>query len=205
MMLEINYGIGHFTMDYPRVLSLGFSGLIKEARQKREALLPDNAGGEKALFYEAVIRSLQAGIVFANRYADLAESMAQNERDHRRRAELEEITRVCRRVPEHPPRSFHEAIQSLYFVHLVSQIECGGNSISTGRIDQILYPWFAADIDAGEITADRARELLALFYIKTNEIWNVLEEVFIPGGEGPEGKTTQNVTIGGLGADGEDA
>ncbi|HPJ39354.1 MAG TPA: pyruvate formate lyase family protein, partial [Spirochaetota bacterium] len=104
-----------------------------------------------------------------------------------------------------PAETFHEAVQSMYFVHLVSQIESGGNSISLGRIDQVLYPYYKNDRDAGKIKPEQARELLALMFIKTNEIWNVLEEAFIPGGEGTQGKTTQNVTVGGIGTDGKDA
>jgi pyruvate formate-lyase/glycerol dehydratase family glycyl radical enzyme len=205
MVLEITYGVGHFTMNHARVLRLGLSGIIAEAEERHEALTPLERAGDKGLFYEAVIRSLRATIRFANRYADLAESLAETEVDRQRAEELRTIARVCRRVPEHPAETFHEAVQSVYFVHLVSQIESGGNSISLGRIDQILQPYYAADKEAGRVTPEQARELLSLLYIKTNEIWNILEEAFIPGGEGPEGKTTQNVTVGGLGPDGEDA
>ena len=109
------------------------------------------------------------------------------------------------RVPEYPAESLHEAVQSVYFIHLVAQIESGGNSISLGRIDQILFPYYRKDVEAGRAAPDKARELVAMLFIKTNEIWNVLEEAFIPGGEGTEGKTTQNVTVGGVGTDGADA
>lgn len=205
MVLEITYGIGHFTMDHARVLSQGLSGIIGEAEARREALTAQERAGEKGLFYDAVVRSLRAAVRFANRYADLADSLAAEEADRQRAAELRRIAEACRHVPEHPARTFHEAVQSVYFIHLISQIESGGNSISLGRIDQILWPYYLADKKAGRITPDEARELLSLLFIKTNEIWNVLEEAFIPGGEGPEGKTTQNVTVGGLGRDGEDA
>jgi pyruvate formate-lyase/glycerol dehydratase family glycyl radical enzyme len=205
MILEITYGIGHFTMNHPRVLKLGLSGIIAEAQERYDALTPEERRGDKGLFYDAVIRSLRATIRFANRYADLAESLAKDETVPDRAEELRTIARVCRRVPEHPAETFHEAVQCVYFIHLVSQIESGGNSISLGRIDQILYPYYAADRQAGRITAEQAKELLSLLFIKTNEIWNVLEEAYIPGGEGVEGKTTQNVTVGGVGVDGEDA
>ena len=205
MMLEITYGIGHFTMDHPKVLKLGLKGIISETEERLRTLPESEQRGEKGLFYEAVIRSLKAAIRFAHRYAEHAESLASQEPNAERSAELKEIARVCRRVPEHPATSFHEAVQSVYFIHLISQIESGGNSISLGRIDQVLYPFYKADKLAGRITPDEARELLALLFIKTNEIWNVLEEAFIPGGEGTEGKTTQNVTVGGIGRDGEDA
>ncbi len=205
MILEITYGIGHFTMDHPKLLRLGLSGLIKEAEAKYAALPASEQSSDKGLFYQAVIRSLKAAVAFARRYSGLASLMAEKESDPVRAAELKEIARVCSRVPENPASSFHEAVQSVYFVHLIAQIESGGNSISLGRIDQILYPYYKADKEAGKITSVRARELMSLLFLKTNEIWNVLEEAFIPGGEGAEGKTTQNVTVGGLGTDGNDA
>jgi formate C-acetyltransferase len=205
MMLEINYGIGHFTMNYPEIFSMGLRGIIDRAKKMFMALSDGEKSSEKGIFYESVIRSLNAAITFARRYAALAESMANAEGDPVRKDELLKIAAVCGRVPENPPESFHEAVQSLYFIHLVAQIESGGNSISLGRIDQILYPYFIKDIKENRITPDRARELLSLLYLKTNEIWNVLEEAYIAGGEGPEGKTTQNVTLGGLGAPGSDA
>ncbi len=205
MMLEINYGIGHFTMDYPRLMEQGLGKIISETKKRLESLSSKDRESETGLFYDAVIRSLTAAISFANRYGDHAENLAGSEKNGARKDELLEIARICRRVPEHPPESFHEAVQFLYFIHLISQIETGGNSISLGRIDQFLFPWYQSDINQGRITPERARELLALMFLKTNEIWNVLEEVFIPGGEGPEGKTTQNVTFGGVDENGKDA
>ena len=205
MVLEITYGIGHFTMNHRRVLRLGLSGIIAEAEERYDALTPEERLEDKGLFYDAVIRSLRATIRFANRYADLAASLAEDEADPERAEELRTIARVCRRVPEHPAETLREAVQCVYFIHLVAQIESGGNSISLGRIDQILYPYYVADRQSGTITPEQARELLSLLFIKTNEIWNILEEAYIPAGEGVEGKTTQNVTVGGVGADGEDA
>jgi formate C-acetyltransferase len=205
MMLEITYGIGHFTMNHSRVLAKGLSGVIADAKHAMEHLSKAERESEKGLLYDAMVRSCEAAISFARRYAKEAAAMAKKERDPARAAELREIARVCERVPEHPAESFHEAVQSVYFIHLISQIESGGNSISLGRIDQVLYPYYRADAAAGRITPEKARELLALLFIKTNEIWNVLEEAFIPGGEGTEGKTTQNVTVGGMGPDGSDA
>jgi pyruvate formate-lyase/glycerol dehydratase family glycyl radical enzyme len=205
MMLEITYGIGHFTMDHTKVLKEGLRGIIEQARLRRERLSAGERSGEKGLFFEAVARSLEAAIRFAHRYADRAETMAGSERDPVRRKELEKIAHVCRRVPEHPAETFHEAVQSVYFIHLIAQIESGGNSISLGRIDQILHPYYDADRKHERVTREEARELLSMLFLKTNEIWNVLEEAFIPGGEGAEGKTTQNATVGGLGPDGEDA
>lgn len=205
MMLEITYGIGHFTMNHPRILRRGLRGVMSDAAKKLAELSAEERPGEKGLFYEALIRNCRAAVAYANRYSKLASAMADKEGDPVRAAELREISRVCSRVPEHPAQSLHEAIQSVYFIHLLAQIESGGNSISLGRIDQILYPYYLKDKKAGRITPEKARELAAMLFIKTNEIWNVLEEAFIPGGEGTEGKTTQNVTVGGVGPNGRDA
>ncbi len=205
IMLQITYGIGHFTMNQPRVLAGGLSGIIEDARRKYNALPSPDRENRKGLFYQAVIRSLEAAIMFARRYADLAEELAAVETDAERKKELQRIAAVCRRVPEHPARTFHEAVQSFYFIHLIAQIESGGNSVSLGRIDQILYPYYQHDLEDGKITPQQARELIALLFIKTNEIWNVLEEAYTPGGEGTEGKTTQNVVVGGIDENGKDA
>ncbi len=204
-MLEITYGIGHFTMNHSRVLTSGLIGIIETAQRKFDLLDETERRAEKGAFYQAVIRSLNATIQFARRYSKLAAEMAAKEKNESRAAELRKIAEVCARVPENPAASFHEAVQCFYFIHLVAQIESGGNSISLGRIDQILYSWYKKDLDQGLITPQKARELISLLFLKTNEIWNVLEEAYIPGGEGTEGKTTQNVTVGGLGIDGEDA
>lgn len=205
MMLEITYGIGHFTMNHKRVLASGLCGVINDVQQKLVSLSPEEKKGEKGLFYEAVIQNCRAVISFARRYSELALSMAAAEHDRERAAELREIARVCSRVPEYPAETLHEAIQSVYFIHLVAQIESGGNSISLGRIDHILFPYYRKDLEAKRVSPEKSRELVAMLFIKTNEIWNVLEEAFIPGGEGTEGKTTQNVTVGGVGPDGLDA
>jgi len=204
-MLQITYGIGHFTMDHPKVLSMGLSGIIDEAQNRLELLSKKEKAGETGKFYESVIRSLKAAIHFARRYSELASKMAGETNDPARKKELEEIALVCSRVPEKPAETFHEAAQSFFFIHLLSQIESGGNSISLGRIDQILYPFYKKDLKSGKITPAKARELLSLLFLKTGEIWNVLEEAYIPGGEGTEGKTTQNVTVGGIDKTGADA
>ncbi len=205
IMLQITYGIGHFTMNHEKVLEKGLRSIIQEAVEKYDRLDTADKDKDKGIFYKSVIRSLEAAVLFANRYADLAEKMAIKETNGNRKKELAQIARICRRVPEHPASSFHEAVQSIYFIHLIAQIESGGNSISLGRIDRTLYPYYKTDLEKGAIRPDTAKELLSLLFLKTNEIWNVLEEAYIPGGEGTEGKTTQNVTVGGVDTDGKNA
>ncbi len=201
MMMEITYGIGHFTMNASQVLAHGLEAVIDEAKRE-EARAGDDES--KAHFFRAVRIACEAAIKFARRYADEARRLAALESDPVRRGELEEIAAVCDRVPAKPARTFHEAVQSLYFVQLTAQIESGGNSISVGRIDKILHPFYKRDVEAGSIDAARAQTLVECMFLKMGEIWNVLEETYLPGGEGPEGKTTQNVVVGGMRPDGSD-
>lgn len=205
MMLEITYGIGHFTMNYSRVLNEGLEGIIQTISSRKNLLPDDAAHQDQHRLYDAMIRCCNAAIIFAKRHAEYARELAWHEKDPSRANELYEIARICEKVPRFPAETFHEAVQSLYFIHLIAQIESGGNSVSIGRIDQILYPFYKTDLDTGRITPEYAKMLLCMLFIKTNEIWNVLEEAFIPGGEGAEGKTTQNVTIGGVDQQGDDA
>ncbi|MDD9301444.1 MAG: hypothetical protein HUK40_03500 [Desulfobacter sp.] len=169
-MLEITYGIGHFTMDHTPVLSRGLDWIIQKTCARLDQLAPEEQKGEKALFYQSVITSLNAVIAFAERYAESAQDLAQKESDPDRKQELEQIARICKKVPRSPATIFHEAIQAVYFIHLVAQIETGGNSISLGRIDQILFPYYKADIASGRITKKRAQTLVSLLFLKVNEI-----------------------------------
>jgi len=200
MMMQITYGIGHFSMNTERVLSEGLESIIKISA-RCEA---DSTDADERAFFSASRIACEGAIAFAQRYADEAERLAAAETDAARRQELEEIARACRHVPAKPARTFHEAVQSLYFIQLIAQIESGGNSISVGRIDKILYPYYKRDRDLGRITPQQAQLLIECMFLKMGEIWNVLEETYLPGGEGPEGKTTQNVIVGGMRPDGGD-
>ena len=97
-MLESTYGIGHFTMNHPKVLSIGLSGMIAEASEKLESLSQIDQVGEKGLFYKAVIRSLRSAVVFANRYANMAAQMAEKTEDPVRRKELETISDIIMKM-----------------------------------------------------------------------------------------------------------
>ena len=112
-------GIGHVTVDYPKVLAVGFEGIIKEAKDALSALSQADADYAKRYhFLNAVIMSCEAAINYAERYSALAEEMARAETDYGRKKELEEIAYNCRRVPRHKAESFYEACQSFWFVHL---------------------------------------------------------------------------------------
>ncbi|MBI4831549.1 MAG: hypothetical protein HY801_08335 [Candidatus Lindowbacteria bacterium] len=201
MMMEITYGIGHFTMNTSKALERGLEAIIADAR---DAEIRAGSDSEEAHFFRAAQIACEAAVAFGRRHAEEARRLALRESDPIRRVELEEIAATCERVPAKPARNFREAIQSLYFIQLVAQIESGGNSISAGRIDKILYPFYACDKKNGAVDAQTAQTLVECMFLKLGEIWNVLEETYLPGGEGPEGKTTQNVIVGGMLPDGSD-
>lgn len=197
-------GPGHLTVDYPTVLREGLRGVMARAERHLSGL--DLARPEdlaKVPFLEAVLVAGQAVVDFAGRYASLARSLAEAEPHPRRRGELLAIAEVCERVPALPARTFHEAVQSLWLVQLVLQIESSGHSVSLGRVDQYLYPYYREDVQAGRLTEAQATELLAclwvkLFWINKARPWgNTQYAAGYP--------TYQNATIGGQTPDGEDA
>ena len=169
-------GDGHVVAAYPRLIRTGLAGVIEEARSLLATLdlrRPENL--EKRLFHRSVILCLEAAIAFAGRYAALAERMAAEEADPTRRAELRRIAAVCRRVPAHPARTLHEALQAYWFLHLLIQVESDGHSISPGRFDQTVYPYFAADLEAGRLARAEALELVECFWLKCCEVNKVRE------------------------------
>jgi formate C-acetyltransferase len=150
--------------DYEKVLKRGVKGIREEAQEKLALLDPLDAKAqvEKAPFLNAVILVCDAIVGFAGRYAELARSMAAAETDGARKRELLEIAEICDRVPEHPARTFREAVQSQWLIQTVSRLEQRiGGTVGNGRIDQYLYPFYKEDIEQGRITSDEALELLA--------------------------------------------
>ena len=164
-------GIGHLTVDYPKVLAIGYSGIIKEAKESLSSLSAgDSDYAKRSHFLRAVIMSCEAAIAYAKRYADLAANMAKGASDVKRRRELEEIAATCRAVPEFGAESFREACQSFWFVQLLLQTESSGHSISPGRFDQYMYPYYKKDIDSGKITREEAQELMDCIWVKLNDL-----------------------------------
>jgi formate C-acetyltransferase len=200
----LNRAIGHITVDYERVITKGFLGLKAEIEAELEKVDFGAAGGLKKYYLlQAMSSGCDAAICFAERYADEAERLAAKEEDPRRRAELEEIAAICRRVPAHPATSFREALQSFWFVHLMLNLETNSYAIGPGRFDQYLYPYYRADVGADRLTPDEARELLACLWIKFNELTVVKE-----GGTAKASTTYndfQNVNLAGQTVDGRDA
>ncbi|NQU63045.1 MAG: glycyl radical protein [SAR324 cluster bacterium] len=194
--------------DYEKVLKKGYQGLKKEAQKRIEQLDPLDWQNkiEKIPFLEAVITTCEAVIILAKRYAREARKLAKKESDPQRKAELLDIAEVCSRVPEKPAQTLREAIQSQWFVQLMSRLEQKtGGVVSNGRMDQYLYPFYANDIEEGRITADEAQELLEhLWFTLANYV-----EMYSGGDTGAvytEGYAHwESVTIGGKTKDGRDA
>ncbi|MDI6870182.1 MAG: formate C-acetyltransferase/glycerol dehydratase family glycyl radical enzyme [Bacillota bacterium] len=159
-------GVGHYLPDHPWLLRNGVERVIELCNRKLgELTWTDPDYFDKRCFYEAIIIGAQAMIGFAARYAQLSRSLAKQERDPVRQRELLELANICERVPAKPPRTFHEALQFIYFVHVVLHIEDSGYGISVGRLDQILWDHYVNDLKAGRLTSNRALELIEHFYV----------------------------------------
>jgi formate C-acetyltransferase len=201
----ITSGDGHIILNIDEVIDLGLEGIIAEAEAALANLSPYEATEfKKRPFLEGAIITLKAAINFAQRYAAEAERQAAlPTTPAERKAELETIAAACRRVPAKPPRTFQEAVQSAYFVHLISQIESNGHSFSLGRFDQYTYPFYQADLAAGRISRDQALEILELLWLKLFSIIKVRPWDHTRFGIGYP--TYQNVTVGGQTENGQDA
>ncbi len=164
-------GIGHFTVKYEEVLSIGFEGIIARIDEELEGLTlcaPDYA--REHAFLTAARMSCEAAIVYANRYSALAEAEAKKENDSKRKEELLVIAANCKKVPAGPAESFYEACQSFWFVQELLQTESSGHSISPGRFDQYMYPYFKKDFEEGRISREEAQELMDCIWIKLNDL-----------------------------------
>jgi pyruvate formate-lyase/glycerol dehydratase family glycyl radical enzyme len=202
---NITSGDGHLVMNIQKVIAIGLEGFIAEAEEVLANLSPYGASEfKKRPFLEGAIITLKAAIKFANRFADEAERQAAlPSTSPERKTELETIAAACRQVPAKPPRTFQEAVQSAYFVHLISQIESNGHSFSLGRFDQYTYPFYKADLEAGRLNREQALEILETLWLKLFSIIKVRPWDHTRFGIGYP--TYQNVTIGGQTENGQDA
>jgi formate C-acetyltransferase len=204
LLTSIGCGTGHLAPNYAGVMTRGLDALIVETRTRLARLdLTEPAALPRRDFLAAAIQVAPAAIDFAHRYAALAGALASGEPDPRRQGELREIARICRRVPAKPAETFHEALQSFWFLHLVIQIESNGHSISPGRFDQYLWPWYAADVAAGRLDPERALALLDCLWVQFNGILKLRDKTASRGFGGYP--LFQNLILGGETAQGRDA
>lgn len=191
---NITSGDAHLAVDYDTVLKYGLEGYGKRTQDKLDSLdMSDFDDIKKSFFYRAVLITIDSIAAFALRYAVLADELAKTT-DTTRKTELLEIARICRNVPMKPAKTFHEAIQSVWFIHLALQIESNGHSLSYGRFDQYCLPYYNKSKTEG-MTDDFAVELLENLWLKTftiNKIRSKGHSRFAAGSP-----MYQNITIGG--------
>lgn len=201
---KLNAGDAHLAVNYEKILAFGLKGYeerVKDLKAKLDLTDPDSI--DKNIFYKAVLIVIEAVHQFAQRYSKLAQELADKEKDSKRKAELLEISRICAKVPYESATSFYEAVQSVWFIQLILQIESNGHSLSYGRFDQYMYPYYIKDIQEKVITKDEALELLTCLWIKTLTINKVRSQAHTLSSAGSP--MYQNVTIGGQTPDKKDA
>ena len=201
---KLNAGDAHLAVNHQRILSQGLKGYEEYVKQCKAALdltAPDSI--DKYVFYNAVLLVLDSVRKFALRYSVLAAEMAEKEKNPARKAELLEMSRICSRVPYEPANSFREAVQSIWFIQVILQIESNGHSLSYGRFDQYMYPYYIKDIREGKISDAEAMELLTCLWIKTLTVNKVRSQAHTLSSAGSP--MYQNVTIGGQTTDKKDA
>ncbi|MEA5083173.1 MAG: glycyl radical protein [Lachnospiraceae bacterium] len=194
-------GVGHICVDYGKILKKGFRGIMLEtieAMEKMDRCDPEYI--KKQQFYNAVIITYNAAINFAHRYAEKARAIAATEMNATRKAELVQIAANCDRVPEYGARNFYEACQSFWFIQSMIQIEGNGHSISPGRFDQYMYPYFEADTS---ISKESAQELIDCIWIKLNDVNKTRDEISAQAFAGYA--VFQNLCVGGQTEEGLDA
>ena len=201
---NITAGDGHMAVHFEKVLSIGLEGYREQVIQSKGELdLCDFAQYKKQYFYDAVLIVIDAVIAFAQRFSNLASELAACESDEKRKKELLSIAQACAHVPRHPARNFQEAVQSAWFIQLILQIESSGHSVSFGRFDQYIYPFYKKDIKSGLISKEYACEILEHLWLKMLSINKVRSKTHTKFGAGSP--LYQNVCIGGQDENGNDA
>lgn len=197
-------GVGHITVQYYKVLAIGFEGIRRQAEEElSQCRFGDDNYASKSTFLNAVMISCDAVIGYAGRYARLAAEMAEKETDPARKKELLVISENCKKVPAAGAESFYEACQSFWFVQQLLQLESSGHSISPGRFDQYMYPYYEKDLNSGKITREFAQELIDCIWVKLNDLNKCRDEVSAEGFAGYS--LFQNLIVGGQTVDGKDA
>lgn len=199
-------GDGHVIANFERCIKQGLRARIEEAGgylKDWERKSGDPNANRSIVFLRSAILSMEAGIAFSKRHAEEAERLAGEEGDEQRRAELLEIARICRKVPEFGAENYREALQSYWMLHLLLQIESNGHSMSFGRFDQYMFPYYEKDIREGRLTREEALELLQCFFLKCNQVKKIRAMSHTRKMHGYP--MFQTLTIGGQDQNGQDA
>ncbi|WP_066644675.1 glycyl radical protein [Christensenella timonensis] len=200
-------GDGHVIANFEDTIRRGLRSVIDEAKGYIAKCDEDRGKSEnvkKKIFLKSAVISMEAAVTFANRYADEAQRMAdEGIMDAVEKQELLEIARICRKVPEFGAETFHEALQSYWMIHLILQIESNGHSMSFGRFDQYMQPYYEKDVQAGRLTREQALSMLQCFFLKCNQIKKIRAMSHTRTMHGYP--MFQTLTIGGQKRDGSDA
>jgi formate C-acetyltransferase len=201
---EFANGVGHCSPNYQMVVELGLDGIKQKIQEHTEAHDPTTADGlKKRHFLRAATIACDGVIRFATRYAELATTMAREESDPESAKELLKIAEICARVPARPPRTFWEALQAIWLVHLGVMLDDGGVAHALGRLDQVLLPFLERDLANGDLTRASALELIECLFLKASETVNLMEGMATIGVGG--NNTFIELTIGGVDQQGKDA
>lgn len=194
-------GVGHLVPDFETVLNKGYAGLRQDVQQRLDDLNDNET--EKRIFYQAQLITLNASIDYIKRYAALARDKADTATGARR-DELIQIADNCEWIAEKPPQSFWQAFQLVHFVWSIINIESNGHSISLGRLDQILYPYFLKDLTEGNASQEFMQEVIEC-HAPLNASFMKLRDWLTTQGNSGRGLGTATVTLGGVDAQGNDA
>ncbi len=207
VMYNANYpsqSPGHIVANFDYLMRTGFNKIMDICKEKLAALdMNSDDYVEKREFYLSVIEMLEATIGYTKRFADMARDMAQDEKDPTRKEELLQIAKNCENIPANPASSFWEAVQFTFIIQMLILLEGNGLGVALGRMDQYLYPYYKADLDAGKIDHDSALELMECFFLKLSELDKVASNESTAVNTGPA--HGQTIAIGGTRADGSDA
>ena len=161
---QTDHAQGHICPDTQRWLKFGPAGLKKEALKKME-----NSNDKKG-FYEGIIIVLGASQKFIRRYGKLVSQMAAEVQNLNQKNNLNEVNRICYKIADNPPDTFHEAVQSMWFLYVILQMESNASSFSPGRADQYLYQYFIKDYESGNLPLSKALEIIEALWLKFNQI-----------------------------------
>ncbi len=165
----------HFSANYEKVLKKGLLGVKRDAEERLARLdLTEPEELRKVPFLEGVIMGLEAAAEIGLRFAAKVRELAEREEDAKRKAELLKIGEVCDRVPANPARTLYEALQSVWFTHMLLGWEVGfQGGQSPGRADQYLYPYYESDIKEGRVTKEEAQELLDCWFMRYSQMFTI--------------------------------
>jgi formate C-acetyltransferase len=204
---QLTNGIGHFFPGHENLLKFGIEGLINKVKNQMQKLQSSSQVSDEnnkgLIFLKSVLVLLRGARIFIKRFANFAKNLAKKEVEELRKKELLEISEICNHISIKPPKSLKEALQLIYFNHLITGLEDGGFAISIGRLDQYLYPFYREDIQKGELSDKEVKFLIQNFFIKLSSLWNYILSKGVIAGEGPP--IAENLVVGGVLRNGEDA